>query len=57
MCMLRMCSYFFPINSWIKLQLILAQLIVGQLERNVMDQKLSSAQLNVNSFTAGPGGI
>lgn len=57
MCMLSMCSYFFPINSWIKLQLILAQLIVGQLVRNVMDQKLRSVQLDVNSFIAGPDGI
>lgn len=57
MCMLSMCSYFFPINSWIKLQLILAQLIVGQLVRNVMDQKLGSVQSDVNSFVAGPNGI
>lgn len=48
---------FFPINSWIKLQLILALLIAGQLVRNVMDQKLSWAQLDVNSLTAGPDGI
>lgn len=57
MCMLSMCSYFFPINSWIKLQLILAQLIVGQLVRNVMDQKLGSVQSDVNSFVAVPDGI
>lgn len=57
MCMLSMCSYFFPINSWIKLQLILAQLIVGQLVRNVMDQKPGSVQSDVNSFIAGPDGI
>lgn len=34
---------FFSINSGIKLQLILVQLIVGQLVRNVMDQKCRSA--------------
>lgn len=45
---------FFSINSGIKLQLILVQPIVGQLVRNVMDQKCRSAQLNVNSFTSGP---